>query len=291
MAEQQVLSQQNNAGLASGILLCFASMSCIQFGAAFSATAIDAYGPSATTFLRLVMAAAVLALIVRPPMRSYSREQWKSALLLGATMAAMTLFFFAAIDRIPLGLAVAIEFLGPLAVATFSLGGGWRLVWPLAAFVGVALLSHDGEGWIGDPVGVLFACGSGVGWGAYIVLMKKAGKAFRGLEGLSMSLIVAAVVAAPFGLPRAGEAMNPEGLAMMFGLALLVPLLPYALEMTALRRMPMSAFGILMSLEPALGALAGFLVLSQPMTPLQMLGTALVVAASAGVTTSGNGKT
>ena len=122
MADQQVASQPDNAGLLSGILLCFASMSCIQFGAAFSATAIDAYGPSTTTFLRLVMAAVVLALIVRPPMRSYSRAQWKSALSLGVTMAAMTLCFFAAIDRIPLGLAVAIEFLGPLAVATWSLG-------------------------------------------------------------------------------------------------------------------------------------------------------------------------
>lgn len=289
MADQQVISQPNNAGLWGGVLLCFGSMSSIQFGSAFSATAIDAYGPSTTTFLRLVIAAAVLALIVRPPMRSYSREQWKSALSLGATMAAMTLCFFAAIDRIPLGLAVAIEFLGPLAVATWSLGAGWRLVWPLAAFIGVVLLSHDGEGWIGDPMGVLFACGAGVGWGVYIILMKKAGKVFSGLQGLSMSLIVAALVAAPFGLPRAHEAMTLDGLGMMLGLALLVPLVPYALEMIALRRMPMSAFGILMSLEPALGALAGFLVLSQPMTPLQMLGTGLVVAASAGVTSGGNG--
>ncbi|HEV7246490.1 MAG TPA: EamA family transporter [Shinella sp.] len=293
MADQQVatggkLSGSGNAGLFMGVLLCLASMSSIQFGAAFSATAIDAYGPSTTTFLRLVMAAAVLALIVRPPMRSYSREQWKSALALGVTMAAMTLCFFAAIDRVPLGLVVAIEFLGPLAVATWGLGG-WRLVWPLAAFIGVVLLSHDGEGWVGDPVGVLFACGAGVGWGTYIVLMKKSGKLFKGLEGLSMSLIVAATAAAPFGLARAHEAMSPEGLGMMLGLALLVPLVPYALEMIALRRMPMSAFGILMSLEPALGALAGFLVLSQPMTPWQMLGTGLVVAASAGVTSGGNG--
>lgn len=296
MADQQVaagggaLSGPGNAGLFTGILLCLASMSSIQFGAAFSATAIADYGPFATTFLRLAMAAAVLAVIVRPPMRSYSRAQWKSALSLGATMAAMTLCFFAAIGRIPLGLAVAIEFLGPLAVATFALGGGWRLIWPLAAFIGVVLLSHDGDGWVGDPVGMLFACGAGVGWGTYIVLMKSSGKLFKGLEGLAMSLIVAAVVAAPFGLPRAGEAMSPEGLGMMLGLAFLVPLIPYALEMTALRRMPMSAFGILMSLEPALGALAGFLVLSQPMTPLQMLGTGLVVAASAGVTSSEGGE-
>ena len=293
MAEQQTatgggLSGSGNAGLLTGILLCFGSMSSIQFGSAFSATAIDAYGPSTTTFLRLVLAAAILALIVRPPMRSYSRDQWKSAMLLGATMAAMTLCFFAAIHRIPLGLAVAIEFLGPLAVATWSLGAGWRLIWPGAAFVGVVLLSHDGAGWVGDPVGMLFACGAGVGWGTYIILMKKTGAAFKGLEGLSMSLIFAAIVAAPFGLPRAAEAMSPEGLGMMLGLALLVPLLPYALEMIALRRMPTAAFGILMSLEPALGALAGFLVLGQPMTPLQMLGTGLVVAASAGVTSGGN---
>ncbi|QRI63239.1 EamA family transporter [Shinella sp. PSBB067] len=289
MADGQLAGRTGNAGLPLGVLLCLASMSSIQFGSAFSATAISAYGPSTTTFFRLLMAAAALAVIVRPPVRSYSRAQWKSALALGATMAVMTLCFFAAIDRIPLGLAVAIEFLGPLAVATWSLGGGWRLVWPLAAFVGVVLLSHDGEGWIGDPAGVLFACGAGIGWGTYIVLMKKTGAMFRGLEGLSMSLLVAAAVAAPFGLPRAQEALNPEGLGMMLGLAVLVPLLPYALEMIALRRMPMSAFGILMSLEPALGALAGFLVLGQPMTPFQILGTGLVVAASAGVTSSANG--
>jgi len=294
MADQQVagggLSGSGNARLLTGVLLCFGSMSSIQFGSAFSATAIDAFGPSTTTFLRLAIAAAVLGLIVRPPMRSYSREQWKSAVALGTTMAVMTLCFFAAIDRIPLGLAVAIEFMGPLAVATWGVGGGWRLIWPLAAFVGVVLLSHDGAGWVGDPVGMLFAAGAGICWGVYIILMKKTGAAFRGLEGLSMSLIVAALVAAPFGLPRVHEAMNPEGLGMMFGLALLVPLLPYALEMIALRRMPLSSFGILMSLEPALGALAGFLVLAQPMTPLQMLGTGLVVAASAGVTSSAGGQ-
>ena len=295
MADQQVtagggLSGSGNAGLFTGILLCLASMSSVQFGSAYSATAIADYGPFATTFLRLVMAAAVLALIVRPPMRSYSRAQWKSALALGATMAGMTLCFFAAIERIPLGLAVAIDFLGPLAVATVALGGGWRLVWPAAALAGVLLLSHDGEGWVGDPVGILYACGAAAGWGTYIVLMKSSGKLFKGLEGLSMSLIVAAFVAAPFGLARAHEAMSPEGLGMMLGLAFLVPLFPYALEMIALRRMPMSAFGILMSLEPALGALAGFLVLSQPMTPLQMLGTGLVVAASAGVTAGGDGE-
>ncbi len=293
MANQQVIAGEGgglpragNPGFFSGVLLCLLSICCVQFGAAFSAGAIMDYGPFATTFLRLVMAAVILAVIVRPPLRRYSRAQWMSALGLGVTIAGMTLCFFAAIERIPLGLAVAIDFLGPLAVATVALGG-WRLVWPAAALVGVVLLSHDGEGWVGEPIGVLFAVGSAIGWAGYIVLMKRSGKLFSGLEGLSVSLIVAAVAAAPFGLWRAGEAMNVEGLGTMLGLAVMVPLLPYALEMIALRRMPMSAFGILMSLEPAMAVSAGFLVLGQPMTALQLLGTTLVVAASVGVTSAG----
>ena len=273
-------------GIMGGVALCLLSIASVQFGSAFSATAIDAYGPFATTFLRLAFAALILVAIVRPPVRTYSRAQWKSAITLGVAMAGMTLCFFSAMQRIPLGLVVAIDFLGPLAVATVTLGGGWRLVWPLAALAGVLLLAHDGEGWTGDPVGILFALGAATGWGSYIVLMKKSGTLFKGLEGLTMSLVVATVAAAPFGLVRAPEAMSFDGLSMILGLAILVPLLPYALEMIALRRMPTAAFGILMSLEPAMGALAGFLVLSQPMTPWQMLGTGLVVLASAGVTTS-----
>lgn len=290
MTDRQMTADGDRTGLLAGIVLCLLSMSSVQFGSAFSATAIAEFGPAATTFLRVAIAAAILAAIVRPRVLRYDRRQWLSAAMLGTTMAGMTLSFFAAIERIPLGLAVAIDFLGPLAVATFGIGAGWRLVWPAAALVGVVLLSHDGEGWIGDPVGVLFACGAAVGWGTYIVLMRSSGRLFKGLEGLSMSLIVAAVAAAPFGLWRAPEAMSPEGLGMMLGLAILVPLFPYALEMIALRRMPIAAFGILMSLEPAFGAIAGFLVLAQPMTPWQMLGTALVVAASAGVTSAGSGQ-
>lgn len=273
------------AALAGG-LMCLLSMSSVQFGSALSAPAIAAYGPFGTTWLRLAWAAVLLAIIVRPPVLAYSRAQWQMAGLLGACMAGMTLCFFAAIERIPLGLAVAIDFLGPLAVATFAFGLGWRLVWPLIAGAGVLLLAHDGNGWIGDTTGILYAFGAATGWGLYIILMKKAGNAFEGLQGLSMSLIVAAIVATPFGLvdlPR----MTVEGMVTIAGLALLVPLIPYALEMIALRRMSTSSFGILMSLEPALGAIAGFLVLSQPMTALQIMGTVLVVAASAGATATG----
>jgi inner membrane transporter RhtA len=262
------------------------SMSSIQFGAALSSSAISTYGPAGASWLRLVFAAIILAIVVRPRMSSYSRDQWTSALVLGTTTALMTMSFFSAIERIPLGLAVAIDFLGPLAVATIGYGFGRRLVWPLVAALGVLALAHDGEGWVGDPLGVLFAFGAGTGWAIYIVLTKKIGASFKGLEGLAVSLMVAALVATPFGFAGAVPKLDASGLIEMAGLAILVPLLPYTLELIALRRLPTTSFGILMSLEPAIAALAGFIILMQPMTLLQMAGTALVVAASAGATFS-----
>jgi inner membrane transporter RhtA len=273
-----------STGIAAGALMCLLSMSSIQFGAALSSSAIDAYGSVGATWLRLAFAAAILAVIVRPPVLRFSSEQWVSALLLGTVTACMTMCFFAAIQRIPLGLLVAIDFLGPLSVAAFGYGIGWRLVWPFVAGIGVILLARDGQGWVGNLPGVIFAGGSAVGWAIYILLTKKVGAVFKGFEGLSMSLMVAALVATPFGISAAAGALTFGGLSEMAGLAILVPLLPYALEMVALRRMPASSFGILMSLEPAIGAVAGFLILAQPMTLLQMLGTAFVVAASAGAT-------
>lgn len=269
-----------HAGMAA--LLGLASMSCVQFGAALSAPTMDAFGAFSTTWLRLAWAAAILALVVRPKLRSYSREHWLAAGVLGVAMAGMTLCFFSAIERIPLGLAVAIDFLGPLTVATFGVRRWRALLWPLLAVAGV-LLARDRAGWIGNPFGMLLAAGAACGWGTYIVLMKKTGALFKGLEGLSVSLIAAALVATPFGLSEHGLHIAPLQLAATAGLAILVPLLPYALEMIALRHMPASSFGILMSLEPAIGALAGFIVLHQPMTALQLAGTLFVVSASVGV--------
>ncbi|MBX5165727.1 MULTISPECIES: EamA family transporter [unclassified Rhizobium] len=275
-----------SGGVAAGALMCLMSMSSIQFGAALSSSAIATYGPAGASWLRLAFAAIILAVAVRPRIFSYSREQWTSALVLGTTTALMTMSFFAAIERIPLGLAVAIDFLGPLSVATIGYGLSRRLVWPLIAALGVLALAHDGEGWVGNIQGILFACGAGTGWAIYIVLTKRIGASFKGLEGLSMSLMVAALVATPFGFSGAVPALDSYGLIEMAGLAILVPLLPYTLELIALRRMPTTSFGILMSLEPAIAALAGFAILAQPLTLLQMAGTALVVAASAGATFS-----
>lgn len=269
------------AGLAA--LLAMLSMSSVQFGAALSAPAMTAYGSFSTTWLRLCWAAAVLALIVRPPLRSYARSRWLAAGTLGVAMAGMTLCFFAALQRIPLGLAVAIDFLGPLTVATFGVRRLRALVWPVLAIAGVLLLAHDRAGWVGNPPGVVLAFGAALGWGSYIVLMKKTGALFAGLEGLSVSLLAAAVVATPFGLVESGGHIPLAQLGATAGLAVLVPLLPYALEMIALRHMRASSFGILMSIEPAIGALAGFVVLRQPLTVPQLAGMLLVVSASLGV--------
>lgn len=282
-----VVKPTPSGGMAAGILMCLMSMSSVQFGAALSSPAIATFGPAGASWLRLVFAAVILAAFVRPPVLRYTRLQWLGALALGMTTALMTMAFFSAIARIPLGLAVAIDFLGPLSVATFGYGLSWRLIWPVVAALGVLFLSYDGEHWVGTPAGLMFAAASGVGWALYILLTKRVGSAFKGLEGLSMSLITAAVVATPFGYAAALPALDIDGLAEMAGLAVLVPLLPYALEMTALRRMPAASFGIMMSLEPAIGALAGFVVLAQPMSILQIAGTALVVIASAGATFSG----
>ncbi|MGP8440083.1 EamA family transporter [Paraburkholderia fungorum] len=271
------------AGAAAGAaFLCVLSMSSVQFGAALSAPTMATYGSLSTTWLRLCWAAVVLALLVRPRLFTYSRSHWFAAGALGAAMAGMTLCFFAALQRIPLGLAVAIDFLGPLTVATLAVRRMRALLWPVLAIAGVLLLSRDRAGWIGEPLGVLLAFGAAIGWGSYIVLMKKTGTLFAGLEGLSVSLLAAALVATPFGFAQSGIHIAAGQIAATAGLALLVPLLPYALEMVALRHMPASSFGILMSVEPAIGALAGFVVLHQPMEGVQIAGTLLVVAASVG---------
>jgi inner membrane transporter RhtA len=262
-------------------VLTLLSMSSIQFGAAIAAPVMNAYGSLLTTWLRLCWAALLLVLIVRPPLRTYTASHWRAAGALGASMACMTLCFFAAIQRIPLGLAVAIEFLGPLCVASLGIRRLRASLWPLLAVMGVLRLAHDRAGWYGDTLGILLALCAAMAVGGYIVLTKKVGAVFQGMEGLSLSLLVAAAIAAPFGLSQVEHATITT-VAATAGLAVLVPLLPYGLEMIALRAMTASSFGILMSLEPAIGALFGFLVLHQSMDRLQIIGTILVVCASAG---------
>jgi len=254
----------------------------VQLGAALAKPTMDSFGALATTGGRLAWAAVLLTAFVRPDPRRYGMRQVAGALALGIAIALMTVTFYEAITRVPLGLVVAIEFLGPLAVATMGFKRGWRLVWPVVAFAGVLCLVRDREGWSVDPVGLGFAIAAGFGWGSYILLSKRIGAAFQGLDGLAISFVAAAVVAMPFGLAETGLHFAGRFTLETAGLALLTPLIPYALEMMALRRLPSHTFGILMSAEPAIGALAGFVILHEPLSLLQMTGIALVIAASIG---------
>ncbi|KWK07682.1 EamA family transporter [Burkholderia stagnalis] len=263
-------------------LLAVASMCSVQLGAALSRPATIEYGTVSTTWLRLCFAALALAIVVRPPLRTYSRQRWIAAVALGSAMAAMTLCFFAAVRRVPLGLAVAINFVGPLAVATFGVRKPAMLAWPGLALAGVLLLARQDGMWVVSPAALIFPIGSALGWAAYILLMKRVGTLFDGLQGLSTSLIVAALVTTPFGLAQSGGHLPAGQLVDAAYLAVLVPLFPYVLELIALRRMSASAFGILMSAEPAIAAAIGFVVLAQPMSALQIAGTLCVVGASIG---------
>ncbi|WP_413988038.1 EamA family transporter [Labrys okinawensis] len=278
-------SSRSQAGLAA--LMAVGSMTSVQLGAALAKPTMDAYGTLATTWGRLAWAAILLMAIVRPDPRRYGRKEILAALALGAAIACMTLFFYVAITRVPLGLVVAIEFLGPLGVATLGFARSWRIIWLFIALAGVLCLVLDTTGWSVDPLGFAFAILAGVGWGTYILLMKHIGAAFKGLDGLAISFVSAALIATPFGLYEAGFHL-PGGLVLhTIGLAVLTPLLPYALEMAALRRLPSATFGILMSAEPGIGALAGFLILLEPLSMQQILGIALVIAASVGAVLSG----
>lgn len=261
-------------------------MIAVQVGAALAQPTMAAYGPVATTWGRLAWAAIILCLVVRPDIRRYGRDDILLTAAMGATIAVMTLAFFVAITRVPLGLVVAIEFLGPLGVAAFGFARSWRLVWLVLAFAGVFLLARDWDGWAIDTIGFGFALLAGVGWAIYILLSKRIGKSFKKLDGLAISLAAAALITTPFGLYDTGFTL-PAGLAAQtIGLAVLTPLLPYALEMMSLRRLSSASFGILMSVEPGIGALAGYLILQEALSAQQIFGIVLVICAGAGAVMS-----
>ncbi|MDY0309219.1 MAG: EamA family transporter [Castellaniella sp.] len=283
------IAPDTRLGLAVG--LAIAAMISVQTGVSLAVPVIQDHGALSTTSLRLCWAALALLLFVRPPLRHYEPAQWRAALILGAGMAVMSLAFFLAIERLPQHLAVALEFCGPLAVAALGARGRrWALAWPLLAALGIGLLVQGDARLPGgaDPVGIAFALLAAAGWGVYIVMMKRIGPVFPGLQGLAVSLLVAALLSLPFAVAEAGTALFPwPQLAWTAGLAVLVPLVPYILEINALRRMPAATFGVLMSLEPAVGAISGWVFLGQGMSLGQMLGTGLVVAASVGVVRAG----
>lgn len=285
-APDKVAEGQSSSQLGLAVLMAIAAMISVQLGAALARPAMDSFGPFAVTWGRLTWAAVLLWLVVRPDIRSYSSRNLAAALGLGATIAVMTLTFYLAIMRVPLGLVVAIEFLGPLGVAAFGFARSWRLIWLALAFVGVLLLVRNLERWTIDLIGLAFALAAGAGWGTYIILNKRVGSTFKGLDGLAISFVAAALIATPFGLHETGLSLPGGLIVQTIGLAVLTPLLPYVLEMQALRRLPSATFGILMSAEPGIGALAGYLILHEPLSPQQIAGIACVICASVGATVS-----
>lgn len=268
------------------VALVLTGVTSIQFGAALAATLFDEAGPAGTSVLRLSFAAIVLLAAWRPWRRRRDPRALRLVAVFGLTLGAMNLTFYEALDRIPLGVAVTIEFLGPITVATLLSRRRLDLVWIVLATLGIILLAAPWQESGGlDSVGVAFALVAAGFWGLYIVLAQRAGRFFDGGEGLAIAMVWAAAVPLVPGIAQAGtDLLDPGLLAAGFGVALLSSVIPYSLETEALRRMPASVFGILMSLEPAVAALAGFLVLSQSLGMRELVAIGLVVAASIGVT-------
>ncbi len=265
----------------SGPGFAMSSMVCSQLGIALAVPLMVAHGSFGMSSLRVGFAALMCVAWARPDFRRFDRRQWLGALALGASMALMTMCFFTAASLIPMGPAITIDFLGPLALSVVALRGWPRLVLPLLAACGVFAVSFGNHGHLLNPAGIMFAGGAGCGWALYIVLMRHVGKLFTAQEGLCLSLIFAAAFALPAAWLLAPPADWLAGLPAVAGLAILSPLLPFALEMAALRRLDMGRFSIIMSLEPAIGAGFGFLILHQALASRQIAGILIVMAASA----------
>ncbi len=258
--------------------LAVVAMLSIQLGSALSVSLFPAIGTAGTAWLRLTLGALILILVVQPRIRSITKKNLPGLIGLGVTTGLMTLSFLAAIDRIPLGTAVAIEFLGPLTIAAISGKNKKAAIWPLVALIGVVLMT---EPWTGnvDPAGVGFAALAGFFWGVYIVLTQQVGDQFTGVQGLAISTPVAALTAAWVGVPQAWGNMTWQVLAVGLLLGLLTPALPFALEMLALKRMNKRAFGTLMAVEPAIASFIGLAILLQIPGVLDIAGIALVILA------------
>jgi inner membrane transporter RhtA len=270
----------------TGALMAMASMFCVQVGLAVAVTLIDRIGVEGAAWLRLAWAGILLLLIVRPKPGAFTRSSFLTSVLLGVVTAAITLLFMAAIARIPLGTASAIEFLGPLGVAVAHGKGRNRFVWPGLAAAGVVLLTQPWAGVI-DSVGVLYALAAAVCWGSYILLTQRVGDAVAGIKGLAVSMPVAGLVATVTVGPTVIPRMTPELLLIGIGLAILLPVVPFALEMLALRRLTTAAFGTLMALEPGFAMIVGLVVLYQVPGPTGVVGMCLVVVAGMGAARTG----
>lgn len=271
---------------ATGLVLL--AICSVQFGGALAATLLPKVGVAGSVTLRLGIASLVLLVALRPKLRGHRRADLVTVGAFGVALAVMNSTFYASLTRLPIGVAVTIEFIGPLLLSAVTSRKALDLAAVALAGTGIALIS----GLVGpvgalDHAGVGLALAAGAAWAAYILLSERTGTRFGGLDGLAIAMTVGAVLVLPVGIAGAGRALlDPEVLVRGAGIALLSSVLPYSLELLALRRIPARVFGILMSLEPAVAALAGLVILGQVLTLWQVLGMAAVVLASVAVTRS-----
>lgn len=267
------------------VLAVMGAMLSIGFGASLAKTLFGSVGPLGTAAYRITTGAIILLIWFRPWRWVTSRTEWQRILPYGAMLALMNLLFYAALDRLPVGIAIAIEFTGPLTLAIFSSRRAVDFLWAALAFSGLLLLtpilSNDQPL---DPLGVVLALAAGACWAAYIVLGRRASHLRPGqVTGLGMT--IAAAIALPFGIGQAGtELLNPELLAIGIFVGLLSSAIPYTLEMHALRHLPAKTFGITVSVEPMFGAIAGAIILGEMLSIEQVLAIGCIMAASAGCT-------
>src|SRR3954447_1493287 len=262
--------------------LVLGAVASVQTGASLAKGLFDDVGPGGTVLLRVAFAAALLLAIWRPSLRGRAREDWLLVVAFGLALAGMNFAFYSALDVIPLGVAVTVEFVGPLGVAVALSRRALDLVWVALAAAGILLLANLSGGG-SDRSGILLALLAGAFWAAYILLGARVGKRLPGGNGLALALVFSTIALLPFGLGQGGtDLLDPAVLAVGFALAMLSSAIPYSLELEALRRLPARVFGVLMSLEAAMAALAGYVVLGQILDAREVAGIGLVVAASAG---------
>jgi inner membrane transporter RhtA len=267
--------------------LVLAGIASVQFGSALAATLFATVGAGGAVFLRLAWATVVLWAVWRPRVRTHSARQLRLAVTFGVVLGVMNIAFYQAIARIPLGIAVAIEFLGPLTVAVVGSRRRLDLAWVGLAALGVLALTRGSAHGL-DAAGVLLALLAGAAWAAYILCNARMGREFADGSGLALAMAVACALSVPVGIADGGgQILTAHALLVGAAVGLLSSVIPYTVEMEALRRIAPGRFGVLMSLEPALAALAGFLVVGQALTTRELVGIGLVVMASIGVSRRG----
>jgi inner membrane transporter RhtA len=274
-------------GAPGAVALTVAAVTSLQLGAGLAVTLFDDLGPAGTAFLRQSIAAVVLWALWRPRVRGHPRSDLRVAALFGLVLGLMNVAIYAAMDRIPMGIAVTLEFLGPLGVAVAASRRPLDGLWVLLAAAGIVLLADLSGGSDLDALGAAFALIAAALWAAYIHLSARTGRLFPGGHGLAIAMVVGATATMPLGVAQGGsDLLALAVIAQAAVIALASSVVPYSFEMEALRRLPPRVFGVLMSLEPAVAALAGLIVLGQELSTTDVAAIGLVVAASAGASLS-----